>query len=126
MGETVKTLKQISPILTTAGNTVTTLLEIVIPNDSQMQLSLSYEALKSDRSKYYSAEIGVRLVCDASGVVTMPDTVVYKFRKRSASDMINPTINVSTVNKIIIQVTGIAATDIRHQCMVLKSKVRIL
>ena len=124
--QAVKTIKQISQLLTTVDATVTTLLEIVIPNDSQMQLSLSYEALKSDQSKYYSGEIGARSVCDSSGVVTMPETVVYKFRKRSASDMNNPTINVSTANKIIIQVTGINANNIKHKCMVLKSKVRIL
>ena len=124
--EAVKTIKQTSPILTTTDATVTTLLEIVIPNESQMQFSMGYEALKSDRSKWYSAEIGARFLCDGSGIVTKPEVATYKFRKRSASDMINPSFNVATVNKIIVQVTGIGATNIRHRCVVLKSKVRIL
>ena len=95
MGEVVKTIKQTSPIKTTTDATLTTILEIVIPNESQMQFSLFYEALKSDRSKFYSAEVGARFLCDASGVVTKPETPVYKFRKRSASDMLNPSFVLS-------------------------------
>ena len=124
--EAVKTIKQTSSILTTTNATVTTLLTIIIPNESQMQFSMGYEALKSDRSKFYSGEIGARFLCDGSGVVTKPEVPTYKFRKRSASDMINPSFNLATANKIIVQVNPIVATNIRHRCVVLKSKVRIL
>lgn len=124
--QAVKTIKQTSQLLTTADATPTTLLEVVIPNESQMQFSMGIESLKSDRSKFYSAEIGARFLCDDSGVVTKPETPVYKFRKRSGSDMLNPSFSLGTANKIIIQVTGIAATSIRHKCVVLKSQVRVL